>query len=192
MSIYLGGHRELTLEFVSSVVKAGVIGGEVYVAEDTSGVIVGASVWFTPGQDFLDSEEQRSAGYDKIMAKLAETSPKMSAWWTEYFNRHAAETFKNAFGDSHYGVNCWHLYLVGVQPSLQRRGIATALMDDAEARIRAHPESNEHARTIILGTSTDGKFYEKRGFTKKGEFDVKSIEELNEPLTTRYYSKIVE
>lgn len=37
------------------MVKAGLIGGEVYVAEDSSGSVVGSAIWFGPDQELLDT-----------------------------------------------------------------------------------------------------------------------------------------
>lgn len=49
----MGGHKELLFNLELSVIKAGLIGGEVYVAEDVRGNIIGSIVWFGPGQDLL-------------------------------------------------------------------------------------------------------------------------------------------
>ncbi|KLO11091.1 hypothetical protein SCHPADRAFT_488459 [Schizopora paradoxa] len=191
--VFLGGHLELTSDFVSAIVKAGIVGGEVYVAEDNFGKIIGASVWFPPGHEFLDSEEQAKAGYNQFMEKLNNAHRDMLRWWTKYFGPLADEFVKKTFGDPHYGSKCWYLYLIGVQPVCQRRGVGTALVNDCEARIRARSTSDKLSSTIALGATTQRTFdfYQKRHFVEKGRFDVESVEELKETMTMRFYTKLV-
>ena len=51
----VAGHKQLFYEMQLALVKAGLIGGQVYLAEDASGAAIGSTVWFGPGQELLDS-----------------------------------------------------------------------------------------------------------------------------------------
>lgn len=54
-SFLVGGHKELLFEIQHALIKAGIVGGKVYVAEDASDTIVGAAILFGPGQELLNS-----------------------------------------------------------------------------------------------------------------------------------------
>lgn len=99
----IAGHKEIFYEMQLAIVKAGLIGGYVYLAEDASGAAIGGTVWFGPGHELLDSfvcidipsfdvsmlicsysEEQHNAGFNKFMENLAKKEPSMTSWWMEY------------------------------------------------------------------------------------------------------------
>lgn len=48
----IGRDPELVVPFVNAVLLAGTIEGEIHVAEDANGTIVGGAVWFGPGSEF--------------------------------------------------------------------------------------------------------------------------------------------
>ena len=48
----IGRDPELVVPFVNAVLLAGTIEGEIHVAEDANGTIVGGAVWFGPGAEF--------------------------------------------------------------------------------------------------------------------------------------------
>ena len=105
----LGGSKDPALahQLQRVQVAAGVVDGEVYVAEigeenETDVKIIAAAVWFPPGKvmmgryvstsySFCDSrlwapisEAQREAGANEFFANL---DPNLSKWWTEVVSR---------------------------------------------------------------------------------------------------------
>ncbi|KLO18212.1 hypothetical protein SCHPADRAFT_936290 [Schizopora paradoxa] len=70
----IAGHKELFYEMQLAIVKAGLMGGQVYLAEDASGAVIGGTVWFGPGHELLDSEEQHNAGFNRFMQPLTQGS----------------------------------------------------------------------------------------------------------------------
>lgn len=71
--------------------------------------------------------------------------------------------------DSAGAVGVWELWWIGVSPSVQRKGVGSALLRDAEATARARG-----ARMLLISTSsTDATagaraFYARTGYTEVG------------------------
>lgn len=72
---------------LESVIKAGLIGGAVYVAETSEDGAVGGAVWFGPGQELLEDEDQAAAGFNGFMETLGGRYPEMVPWWMDYVRR---------------------------------------------------------------------------------------------------------
>ncbi|KAF8074749.1 hypothetical protein FPV67DRAFT_1665498 [Lyophyllum atratum] len=138
-------------------------GGEVHVASLGPEVnnIVGAAVWYGPGQVSMSTEEQREVGSKKFFAKCPE---ELKKWWREHFlpsiDRLADESLGPGFKEAQ-----WSLLLFGVVPNHQRRGIAKAMMRVAEDRAKADGVS------IVLETTTelDLVIYQRLGLEVKGQ-----------------------
>jgi len=191
LSILMGGHKELLFNLELSVIKAGLIGGEVYVAEDVRGNIIGSTVWFGPGQDLLLSEEQSNAGFNQLMNKLASEDPDMLNWWKEYFIPSSTKFTTEAYGSPQYRLNSWYLFMIGVLPSCQRRGVGSAMIDHTEAKIKSSPDASEETKRMTVGTETHAAlaFYKRLGFIEKGVMELKSVAAMNETIPMWCLSK---
>ncbi|KAF8157306.1 hypothetical protein K438DRAFT_340595 [Mycena galopus ATCC 62051] len=110
-----------------STVVAGLLGGEVYVAEtkDTTKKIIGCAVWFGPGHSMYDTPEQQQHALGPLMASF---DAKLQKWWGEMFLPKYESFVECALGA---GVkhNSWHLQTLGIDPEYQRKGVATLLVN---------------------------------------------------------------
>ncbi|KAJ7107806.1 hypothetical protein C8R44DRAFT_680563 [Mycena epipterygia] len=116
----------ITALWVSTVV-AGLLGGEVYVAEtdDAAKKIIGCAVWFGPGHTLYDTQEQQQYALGPLMASL---DANVQKWWGEVFLPKY-----DVFVDSALGAgvkhNSWHLQTLGVDPEYRQKGAATLLVN---------------------------------------------------------------
>ncbi|KAF9460507.1 hypothetical protein BDZ94DRAFT_1265750 [Collybia nuda] len=149
-------------------VRAATLGGEIYVAtigpepED----IVGAAIWYAPGQSSMSTDEQRAAGWDQFLSVIPE---ELKSWWMEHFIPEIGRLADEALGPG-YKLKSWHLHLFGVVPTYQRRGLGKALMRVVDDLAKAD------GAPIVLETTTeiDVLIYKKLGFDIKGETTIKS------------------
>ncbi|KAJ6525879.1 hypothetical protein DFH09DRAFT_995975 [Mycena vulgaris] len=113
--------------FWISTVVAGLLGGEVYVAEtnDAERKIVGCAVWFSPGHSMYDTEPQLQHALGPLMASFDE---RLQTWWHDVFFPQYDRFVISALGA---GVkhDSWHLQTLAVDPQYQRRGAATLLVN---------------------------------------------------------------
>ncbi|KAJ7614659.1 hypothetical protein DFH06DRAFT_920702, partial [Mycena polygramma] len=113
-----------------AVVRAGLIGGEVWVAGFGPTDICAAAVWFGPGNDFLATEDQRAAGWSEAEAKF---TPELRKWWTDYFIPRASAWSRSLLGEGTM-LNSWQLELLGTSPEHQKKGLAAALIRAIELK----------------------------------------------------------
>ncbi|KAF5334641.1 hypothetical protein D9611_011957 [Ephemerocybe angulata] len=166
------GLNELQLR---ACVGAASIGGTIHVAvlpheEGKEDEIVGAAVWFAPGQVINSTAEQRAAGWDQFLQAGSEGLRK---WWNDYFipliTKHAADP--TVFGGpSIYPTKTWYLHLFATLAAYQKRGIARALIAHAEALAK------ESGAMLVLETATevDVMIYERMGFEVRRKVEVHS------------------
>ncbi|KAI0776864.1 hypothetical protein BD413DRAFT_231135 [Trametes elegans] len=130
----LGNDRELQEPIHRAHLGAANTGeGEVHIAELPDVGVVGVAVWFGPGKKFLETETQRSAGWDALMARLPE---QYRAWWSETFlKEYDALTDRVLAPGLKRGA--YALQLIGVAPAYQRKGVGSALMRFGEDKARA-------------------------------------------------------
>ncbi|KAJ7769566.1 hypothetical protein DFH07DRAFT_683793, partial [Mycena maculata] len=112
-----------------STVVAGLLGGEVYVAEtvepDNRSKIIGCAVWFGPGHSLYDIEVQQIFSLGPLMASFDE---KLQNWWhTDFLPKYDA--FVTAVLGEGTKHNSWHLQTLGVDPEYQRKGAARLLVN---------------------------------------------------------------
>ncbi|KAF6752448.1 hypothetical protein DFP72DRAFT_815187, partial [Ephemerocybe angulata] len=156
-------------------VGAAAVGGTVHVAvlpksagpeED---IIVGAAIWFAPGQCLNSTYQQREAGWNQFMDA---GSDGMRRWWTEYFSplveKHVSDP--DVFGGERYPDQVWDLNLLAVHPQFHQRGIAKSLLQYAEL------QAARIGRPLVLKTSTevDVTIYRRLGFEVKRKIEVES------------------
>ncbi|KAF8641520.1 hypothetical protein AX16_009898 [Volvariella volvacea WC 439] len=113
--------------FWATTVTAGLLGGEVHVAEtnDAEKKIVGCAVWFPPGRSLYDSADQQELSLGPLMALF---DPPLQEWWQRSFLPVYDRFTSSAFGE---GVkhNSWHLQTLGVLPEYRKRGVSAALIE---------------------------------------------------------------
>ncbi|KAJ7865631.1 hypothetical protein B0H14DRAFT_2734062 [Mycena olivaceomarginata] len=135
--------------FHTSMVIAGLLGGEVYVAETTdTGKIAGCAVWFGPGRALYDSEAQREHALKPFMESL---SPELQAWWKDVLLPKY-----DAF------LAAWHLQTLGIDPAYQGQGVGKLLVKTIVEKSRA--AGARPALCVECATETNVKIYTKIGF----------------------------
>ncbi|KAJ7364464.1 hypothetical protein DFH08DRAFT_839381 [Mycena albidolilacea] len=153
------GDTSGTRPFHTSMVVAGLLGGEVYVAEtaDTD-KIAGCAVWFGPGRAMYDSEAQREHALKPFMESL---SPELQAWWKDVLLPKYDAFVTAALGEG-TKLAAWHLQTLGVDPAYQGQGVGKLLVNTIVEKSRAtgaHP-----ALCVECATETNIKIYTKIGF----------------------------
>ncbi|KAK7062908.1 hypothetical protein VNI00_000406 [Paramarasmius palmivorus] len=120
--------------FLEALVKNTFAGGQVYVVETSDEGIVGAGLWFGPGQTSLRSEEQRQAGWNQLMERLDDSTRK---WFIDV----ALESSLHNIPDLYYGQGgqeaAYHLQLFAVLPTCQKKGYGKALMRHVEDKAKS-------------------------------------------------------
>ncbi|KAJ7614658.1 hypothetical protein DFH06DRAFT_129469 [Mycena polygramma] len=152
-----GGNPDLDILFNRAGVRAGLVGGEVWVAGFGPTDICAVAVWFGPGTDYLATEEQRAAGWDELRAKF---TPELKQWWSDYLVNY------NAWNVTCLGegtkLNSWQLQLLGTSPKHHKKGLAGAL-------IRAIELKADGAKMCLETTNESNvAFYKKLGFEVRG------------------------
>ncbi|KAJ7912545.1 hypothetical protein B0H13DRAFT_2191028 [Mycena leptocephala] len=152
-----------------STVVAGLLGGEVYVAEtdDVEKKIVGCAVWFGPGHSMYDTENEQKHSFHPLMATF---SKDLQAWWLDVFLPKIDMFVATALspGARH---NSWHLQTLAVDPEYQRKGVATRLINMVAEKARLT------GTMLCLETETEIniEIYTKLGFSlmprEKGGID---------------------
>ncbi|THU89926.1 hypothetical protein K435DRAFT_781417 [Dendrothele bispora CBS 962.96] len=121
----LGGNWELHGDYWRSLIRAAALEGEIYVVRNPKGQIVSIAVWFPPGNDLFNSEEQRALGFNDFFAKL---SPETQEWWNTTCDEVMGELAKKVFTKEERESRWWCVNLA-TEPTYQGRGYATALID---------------------------------------------------------------
>ncbi|KAL0579920.1 hypothetical protein V5O48_002091 [Marasmius crinis-equi] len=143
------------------MVRATLVGGQLYVVEAPQAGIMGVGLYFGPGQDLFVNEEQKEQGFNQLMQRVNEDARR---WFTEYF----IEEMLHKIVDPVYGQGVqhgnYHLQLFGVSPDHQRKGVGKALLRHVEEKARSE------GRDVVLETFTPGNvaIYEKMGYEVQG------------------------
>ncbi|KAJ7230662.1 hypothetical protein GGX14DRAFT_411724 [Mycena pura] len=158
----IGGDKELDILLLRAGVRAGIVGGEVWVAGLTEEVTVicAVAIWFGPGTDYLATEEQRAAGYNDARSKF---SPELKQWYSGYFVPRLDDWQEDCLGKN-TTANSWHLQFLATSPDHQHKGFASALIQAVE------PKAHAAGVLMCLETTNDQNvaFYKKRGFAVRG------------------------
>ncbi|KAJ7460805.1 hypothetical protein FB451DRAFT_1405340 [Mycena latifolia] len=159
-----GGNSDLDPMFHRAHMRAGAVGGELWVAGFGPTDIAAVAVWFGPGTEFLDTEEQRAAGYNDLQAKF---TPELHKWWSEYFIPRYKQWNEACLGEGTYRKS-WHLDLLGTSTDHQHKGLAAALIQAVE------PKATADGVMMYLETTNDANvaFYKKRGFNVRGDISI--------------------
>ncbi|THH08334.1 hypothetical protein EW146_g9029 [Bondarzewia mesenterica] len=170
-------------------IRAALIGGRVYVAEvaEVNDAIVGAAVWFGPGEDLLGSPGQAEAGFNQFMEALGKRDPDMPAWWMTYVRVHSSGFLPKysaftteALGDARFKHDGWHLQLIGVVPAYQRHGVGSALVAFVEQQTKNDAEAPRSSLKMSVETETESAlmFYKSLGFIERGRTTIESTQKL--------------
>ncbi|KAG6847773.1 hypothetical protein H0H93_006073 [Arthromyces matolae] len=135
-----------------SQIVAGTLGGEIYLAKDEDGKIIGGII----------CEDQRKQALAPLMASLPDD---VKAWFAGSVA--LMEEFKRkTFGDM--TKTEWYLQRVGVHPDWQGKGVGTALIE------RGRQNTNGHAIALQAVEPANIGYYEHIGFKNKGHIDVQA------------------
>ncbi|KAH9945102.1 uncharacterized protein BXZ73DRAFT_73306 [Epithele typhae] len=134
--------------------------GEVWIAEMPEEGVVGVGVWFGPGFKFLSTDKQREAGWNELMAKLDDTCRD---WWPKFLAEY--DVLVESVLGAGVKLGAWHLQLIGIKQSCQKKGAGKALLDAVEAGAR-----KEKVPTCLETMAGGGaaKMYEAVGYTMQG------------------------
>ncbi|KAF8166654.1 acyl-CoA N-acyltransferase [Mycena galopus ATCC 62051] len=160
-----GGNPELNIGVHRAHVRAGVIAGEVWVAGYEPTDFCAVAVWFGPGTDIFETEEQRAAtGWNQFQSKL---TPEVRKWRSEYFLPRYHEWIASSIGED-TSLKSWHLDLLGTDPDYQRKGLSTALIRAVESK------AAEDGVAMVLETTNDPNvaYYQRLGFTVRGAIGI--------------------
>lgn len=85
--------------------------------------LAGVAIWYEPGKQFLDDEEQLSY-WKEFLGKL---SPEIKSWWQEVMLPRYNQLTKEGLGE---GVkkDLLHLQVLGVHPEFHQKGIGKTLV----------------------------------------------------------------
>ncbi|KAL1688299.1 hypothetical protein GGG16DRAFT_116139 [Schizophyllum commune] len=174
--ILVGGDISILPLLMRAQIKAGLIGGEVYVAGFSHEDISSAAVWFGPGQEMLSSPEQGEAGFNDFMGAIGEDTRN---WWAAKFLPFYGATTTEAFGEGFKKAN-WHLQLLATEPRSQSKGLASALVKRVDQLAR------EVGKALTVQTETEEAlaFYKANGFKLKAEKPVPTddVEDVERPI----------
>jgi len=150
-------------KFMNLYVIDGLIGGDVVVAKDEDGHIIGVMVYYAPGKSAFQTEEQREKSLNVLMAKLSET-PKLHAWWLETFLPTYNTIITAALGEGVELNAMWNVQLLAVEPEFQRRGIARKFIGFVKSKAAVEGGLLELETPNALNV----EIYERLGFSIRG------------------------
>ncbi|KIJ48408.1 hypothetical protein M422DRAFT_247748 [Sphaerobolus stellatus SS14] len=160
--------KEFYGDFVISTIIAGLLAGEVYLAEDQNENVLGAAVWFPPGREMYDSEDQQQQALSVLIGRFTTRDPALWEWWETKYIPQYGELTTSLLGD---GVKrrSWHLQTLGVAPEHQQKGIAKALINVIKEKV------SKDGANLCLETTTEinVSIYKRLGFTSKGNTTIK-------------------
>ncbi|KAJ7272926.1 hypothetical protein C8J57DRAFT_1715252 [Mycena rebaudengoi] len=144
--------------FWKSSAVAGLLGGEVYVAETNEAPhkIIGCTVWFGPGHAMYDTEEQVKYSLEPIMSDFSE---ELQNWWHVDFIPQYNQFVTSALGEG-TKHNSWHLQALGVDPDYQRQGAAALLVN----KVAEKAAPTKTLLCVECSTETNVEVYTKLGF----------------------------
>ncbi len=133
-------------EVYARMIRFGTLAGEVHTTEDFAGV----ALWMPPGATW-PREKMVASGMHEIAAIIGDAAYQR---YREVVGREWQARQRDMDDD------CWYLFLLGVEPRLQGRGLGRALMRPVlaradAARVPCYLET-EHERNVA--------FYKKQGF----------------------------
>ncbi|KAJ7456560.1 hypothetical protein FB451DRAFT_1183726 [Mycena latifolia] len=132
----VGGDVSLLGSFFSASIRAGALGGQIYIATEAADttVIRGMALWWGPGAEPFSTDEQRQ----ELHAFVSGLSPEAQEWHRTIASRSAAPDHFAKLTEELLGprgkLDSWYLSLLAVEPHHQRGGVARALIDAVRAK----------------------------------------------------------
>ncbi|EJD50830.1 hypothetical protein AURDEDRAFT_150014 [Auricularia subglabra TFB-10046 SS5] len=155
----LGGEMHLSIDLWRGFIRAGMVGGEVYLAGlDSETNTDGVAIWFPAGTEFLGTEEQQGV-WNEMFGKYLNADARRF-WELNYETTCNVVLDRVLPKDKHHSM--WHLQILGTRVAAQRRGVARALIDHV-----SELATNESMRLETF-TELNVKIYEKLGFVSEG------------------------
>ncbi|KAJ7923057.1 hypothetical protein B0H13DRAFT_1865366 [Mycena leptocephala] len=120
----VGGDLSLLSAFFRASIRAGALGGEIYVATEAadSSMIRGMALWWGPG--VKRSAQQRR----EFHAFVSQLSPEAQEWHSTVYRPDFANLTEKLLGPRGK-LDSWYLNLLAVDSEHQRLGVARALID---------------------------------------------------------------
>jgi len=140
----IGGRERLRAIMHRAIVRATVVGGQLWIALDELDRVVGTASWYPPGSDFLGDDAQFNEGFAQFFGELQKTDADLYQWWFTVLLPKYKDISKTYFStpDDPDGQNFqkdnWSLVSFSVTPELQRRGIGSMLLKVGEEKVRTH------------------------------------------------------
>ncbi|KAF8987610.1 hypothetical protein BDQ17DRAFT_1548091 [Cyathus striatus] len=132
----VGGREELRRMTMTTVVRATIVGGQLYVAIDReTNAVVGTACWFPPGSDFLADEKQQQQGAGELFSTLQTVDPDLHSWWMSTLLPTLSGVTNKYLGknaEQNYKMENWTLYSLSVSPKYQGKGISRLLVKVGE------------------------------------------------------------
>ncbi|KAF8996613.1 hypothetical protein BDQ17DRAFT_1310236 [Cyathus striatus] len=147
--ILLGGDMSLDILLNRSGVKAGLIGGQVYIAQVGPEIsdIAGVAIWYPPGTKSMSTKEERdNSGWNEFWNAISE---EHRTWWTSIYIPAGRRLSEESGLGLDFSRNAWNLRIFSVAPEHQGKGLGRALfklVDDIAA---------SEGKSIILKTTND-------------------------------------
>ncbi|KAF4570943.1 hypothetical protein EYR36_001788 [Pleurotus pulmonarius] len=157
----IGRDPELVVPFVNAVLLAGTIEGEIHVAEDANGTIVGGAVWFGPGAEFCHSEAQQER---VLVPLLAQFDDELQAWWNDKFLPEYHGAIDQELGPNKR-LRSYHLQLIGIAPNHPSQQLATRMIRAVLEKAQKHGYDSLVEATNIIHK----QLFEQLGFVDRGQ-----------------------
>lgn len=161
--IVTGHDPALYVPFFKSQVVAAVIDGVIYVAQDATGRLIGAAVWFGPGQEMFATPRQEKEAWQPFEDMF---SLQLKRWWDDVLTPVDDAFVLKSFGPGTKRRG-WHLQVIGIIPQYQRMGIATKIISE----VRQIASADHLPMTLEVETQTNVDIYSSLGFKLKHKVD---------------------
>jgi len=165
-AIFIGRDPEMAAPFHRMKLTAGFIAGEVYFAEDAENNVIGVAVWFGPGREMFDSEDQFQEALQPFTDRFnAEAREWWTQWWDDFspeYNEFIALSLGNGALRSF-----WTLQVLGIVPEHHHKGVAKALI----GTVREKADAGGLGMCLEAEQPHNVSIYERLGFKVKGNKD---------------------
>jgi len=162
-AIFTTRDPKMAVPFHRMKVTAGFLAGEVHVAEDADDNVIGVAIWFPPGREMLDSEDQLQQALEPFTSRF---SIEVREWWDEMFDEFSPEY--NDFMAASLGAGAvrksWTLQVIAVVPEHHHKGVAKALV----GTVREKANNDGFAITLEAEQPHNVHIYERLGFQAMG------------------------
>ncbi|KAG8714434.1 hypothetical protein FRC11_008474 [Ceratobasidium sp. 423] len=154
-------HAHFRAQLQAAFTGAGRVFGA-FINQDGVERLAGASVWYTPGREFLDSHDQLTF-WASFMDSL---DPQTRQWWKDVLLPGFEDLTNEGLGEG-IKKGLLHLQLLGVHPDFHRRGLGKALNENLHSFMQSDPTGV--ASCIETAKATNVLFYGSLGYEVKSK-----------------------